>query len=166
MTAKPAGLRKHLILFDIDGVIANDDHRVQFALDKNWVEYFELIQEDPVLQEGYDLATYYAKSGFEVQYLTGRRIDLYEKTAQWLRDNGFPNPEKITMRGFAHRDILAKFKAGVLKNAIEGGEFESVHLYEDDPAVVAYANELFGEGTATLTTWYVKKAEMVKAATA
>lgn len=166
MAAKLPGLRKHLILFDLDGVCANDRHRVKYALAKEWSEYFDRIIDDPVLDEGLELAQYYADQGFEVQYLTGRRVDLYEKSRAWLEKNGFPNPEKITMRGFAHRDILAKFKAGVLKNAIEGGEFESVHLYEDDPAVVDYANEQFGDGTATLCYWYVKDAGMVKKAEA
>lgn len=162
MVAKLPGLRKHLVLFDIDGVCANDGPRVQFALDKNWDEYFGRISEDEVLQEGLDLALLYDKRGFEVQYLTGRRVDLYVKTRDWLYDNGFPNAEKITMRGFAHRDILSKFKEGVMKNAIEGGEFESVHLYEDDPAVVERVNNTFGVGTATLTTWYTKHEGMIK----
>ena len=158
-------IQKKLVLFDIDGVLADDSHRLQYALDKNWDMYFKLILLDKPLHEGISSAQVFGdRPDVEVQYLTGRRIDLYEETKQWLTINQLPNPERITMRGFAHRDILSKFKVGVIKNAIEGGYFSSVHLYEDDPEVVRLVNETFGEGTATLTTWYVKNTEMIKTA--
>lgn len=159
--------KRDLFLFDIDGVVADDTHRVQFALDKDWGSYFSLLHRDAVLEDGKRLAL--EKSGLpnaEVQYLTGRRIDLYETTKTWLISNGFPNPEAITMRGFAHKSILAKYKAGVIQSAVESERFSSVHLFEDDPAVVDYVNSIFGNGTASLCTWYVKKTEMVKRALA
>lgn len=158
-------IKKKLVLFDIDGVLADDTHRVQYALDKQWEEYFDRIHLDSPLAEGIELARGIAvRPDVELQYLTGRRIDLYEKTKKWLTENGLPNTERITMRGFAHRDILSKFKVGVIRNAIEGGYFSSVLLYEDDPEVVRLVNETFGEGTAVLTTWYVKRSEMIKTA--
>lgn len=159
-------IQKKLVLFDIDGVIADDSYRVQYALDKQWDRYFQLAETDTPLQEGVNLAnSYKERPDVEIQYLTGRRIDLYETTKLWLKFQAqVPNPEKITMRGFAHRDVLAKFKVGVIRNAIEGGYFSSVLLYEDDPEVVRLVNETFGEGTAILTTWYVKHSEMIKSA--
>lgn len=159
-------IQKKLVLFDIDGVLADDSHRVQYALDKNWKRYFQLAPLDTPLEEGVALANSYKdRPDVELQYLTGRRIDLYENTRMWLKHAAqVPNPERITMRGFAHRDILAKYKVGVIKNAIEGGYFSSVLLYEDDPAVVDLVNETFGEGTAILTTWYVKHSAMIKSA--
>jgi uncharacterized HAD superfamily protein len=155
---------KHLVLFDIDGVLADDTHRLHFALDKKWTDYFSRVRYDEPLLEGVGLAkaTHDLEKDSTVQYLTGRRIDLYEVTKDWLYKWGLPNPERITMRGFADRDILAKYKAGVIKNAIEGGEFASVLLYDDDPEVVRYVNEKFGEDTAILTTWYTKNPAMVK----
>lgn len=158
-------LKKKLVLFDIDGVLADDSHRVHFALDKQWGDYFDRIHLDTPLSEGVDIAQMYShRPDVEVQYLTGRRIDLYEKTRNWLAIHELPNPERITMRGFAHRDILSKYKVGVIRNALEGGYFQSVLLYEDDPAVVELVNSTFGEGTAILTTWYVKNSEMIKSA--
>lgn len=157
--------RKNLILFDLDGVIANDEHRVQYAINKEWGEYFSLIHKDTPLKEGVALAREYARRpDCEVQYLTGRRIDLYEETVQWLTKHGLPNPERITMRGFAHRSILARYKLGVLESALESELFASVHLYEDDPEVVRLANLHYG-GIATLISWYNKKSEMVNLAT-
>lgn len=160
-------VKKKLVLFDIDGVVADDSHRVHFALDKEWGSYFEALELDKPLQKGFDLAWEYAqRPDVDVQYLTGRRIDLYQRTVSWLIRHRFPNPERITMRGFANRDILAKYKAGVFKNAIEGGEFESVMIHEDDPAVVNYINMKFGDNSAVLIDWYVKNTGMVKVAEA
>ena len=110
-------VKKKLVLFDIDGVLADDTHRVQYALDKQWTDYFDLIRDDTPLEEGIELAQSYAnRPDVEVQYLTGRRIDLYEITQNWLYKYRLPNPERITMRGFAHRDILARFKGAEVKH--------------------------------------------------
>ena len=156
-----------LVLFDIDGVVADDSHRVEFAVRKLWGPYFELIGQDTPLQRGFELAWKYANTaGTEVQYLTGRRVDLYQGTSTWLRDHGFPNPESITMRGFAHRNILAKYKESVFRSALESGRYRSIVLFEDDPAVVDHLNATFGEGSAVLCDWYVKNPEMVKYAQA
>jgi len=158
-------IQKKLVLFDIDGVLADDTHRVKYALNKQWGDYFDRIHLDSPLEEGIELAkSYENRPDVELQYLTGRRIDLYEQTRNWLKFHHLPNPERITMRGFAHRDVLAKFKVGVIRNALEGGYFSSVLLYEDDPEVVRLVNETFGEGTAVLTTWYVKQSAMIKSA--
>jgi len=163
-------MTRNLILFDIDGVLADDTHRVPQALTGNWAAYFWMATEDPVILDGLALAVGMAADpNNEVQYLTGRRVDMYEVTKEWLGKNGFPNPERITMRGFADRDILAKYKAGVIGHALNGGEFDSVHLYEDDPAVVNYVNEVHGteeEPAATLVPWGKKNPAMVKHAIA
>lgn len=158
-------IQKKLVLFDIDGVLADDTHRVHFALNREWDEYFDRIHLDTPLKEGIELVREWeVRPDVEVQYLTGRRIDLYEKTKQWLTQQGLPNPERITMRGFAHRAVLAKFKTGVLADSLGRDYYSTVHLYDDDPEVVRHANDTFGWGVATLTTWYVKHSEMIKSA--
>jgi len=156
---------KALILFDLDGVLADDSWRVKYALEGNWAGYFWRLSDDSVIADGRIAVAIFNDDQHEIQYLTGRRVDLYEASKKWLSKNGFPNPERITMRGFADRDILAKYKAGVIKNALEGGEFESVHLFEDDPAVVEHINSIW-PGTATLVPWANKNAGMVKSAKA
>lgn len=156
---------KKLLLFDIDGVLADDTHRIRYFLDGEYADYFDRASLDTPLREGIRLAQKYGgTSDYEVQYLTGRRVDLYDITRAWLKFHHLPNPEKITMRGFADRDVLANYKVGVIKNAINGGEFASVNLIDDDPEVVRVVNETFGEGTATLATWYSKHPDMVKMA--
>lgn len=155
---------KKLLLFDIDGVLADDTHRIQYALDKDWARYFQLSAIDAPLETGVRLAQKYGSDpDYEVQYLTGRRVDMYENTRLWLKLQAkVPNSERITMRGFADRDVLSNYKTGVIKNALNGGEFDSVNLIDDDPEVVRVVNETFGEGTATLATWYVKHSAMIK----
>lgn len=156
---------KKLLLFDIDGTLADDTHRVHHFLSGDYASYFKSAKADLPLDTGIRLAQKYAgDSDYEVQYLTGRRLDMYEDTKAWLWKNYLPNWGKITMRGFADRDVLANYKVGVLKNAINGGEFASVNLIDDDPEVVRVVNETFGEGTATLATWYSKHPEMIKVA--
>lgn len=162
MTTKP-----FLILFDLDGVLADDSHRTHFALAKKWHDYFQGIPRDTVFLAGKALVEQYREypeDQVEIQYLTGRRIDTYRNTKHWLEDNDFPNPDRVTMRGFADRDVLSKYKVGVIKNVLEGGHYSGVLLYDDDPEVVRLVNETFGEGTALQTPWYVKPTAMVKAA--
>lgn len=158
-------MTRNLVLFDIDGVLADDSYRVPLALEGKWAQYFGLIASDTVIESGRLAVAVFDDDNHEIQYLTGRRVDLYEGTKQWLFNAGFPNPERITMRGFADRDVLAKYKAGVMRNALEGGEFDTVHLFEDDPAVVEYINSLW-PFHATLVPWAKKNPAMVKSAKA
>lgn len=170
----------NIVYFDIDGVLANDKHRVHFALQRDWANYFDAkrMTADKVWEEGRQLAQQYAEDGWDVRYLTGRRVDRYLVTRNWLIDHGFPWAGEIAsvsddaamprlrMRSFSEIKRLAEHKTEILRRVIDTEQPERLVLFEDDPEVVKLVQETFGPTFARLTTWYVKEKAMVRKATA
>lgn len=88
-----------LALVDLDGVLADDRHRVQFAIQKDWDTYFDpdrILADDP-WREGQEMVERLVSEGHEVQYLTGRWSSLRTVTEEWLDRNEFPM-RRLTMR--------------------------------------------------------------------
>lgn len=158
-----------LALIDIDGLIADDDHRVHFALDKKWTDYFrtDLVKQDGLLPEGYDLVSDLVDAGWTIAYLTGRRDTLRVVTEDWLDFYGFPMG-RLTMKTFAQSGTvtLANYKGDRIKDILASQTYEQVVLFDDDDAVVRYVQETFSEENAVHCSWYIKKKAMVKAAIA
>lgn len=158
-----------LALIDIDGLIADDDHRVHFALDKKWTDYFkpELVVKDTVLPEGYDLVMQLQEAGWEIAYLTGRRETLRGTTENWFDFYGFPFG-RLTMKTYAQSGTvrLADYKGDVIQKIIDLNRFDEVVLFDDDPAVIEHVQETFGEAFGVHCAWYIKKKAMVKLAVA
>lgn len=156
-----------LSLIDIDGVIADDRHREQFSIAKQYVQYFdkERMSNDGVWEQGRDLVQDRMKRGDTIAYLTGRREDRRQVTEDWLDKHGFPMG-RLTMRRFDQTKPLAIFKADYIHDLLASGNFESVVLFDDDPEVIRFVNEDVGPGHAVHCTWHTKPAKMVRAARA
>lgn len=158
-----------LALIDIDGLIADDDHRVHFALEKKWTDYFkpELVVQDGLLPEGYDLVMSLVEDGWTIAYLTGRRDSLRGTTENWLDFYGFPMG-RLTMKTLSQSGTvtLANYKSDVIQDIVDLKSWEEVVLFDDDDAVIRHIQETFGESHGVHCSWYVKKKAMVKAAVA
>lgn len=156
-----------LALFDIDGVLANDTHRVDHALNRNWDKYFDknLMASDGVWEQGRSMIEDKRAEGFTIAYLTGRRDDRREVTEDWLLENNFPWG-RVIMREWDYYDLrLAELKALVVGKLVDSGKFEDVVLFDDDPEVIQEVQEEVGISHAVHCTWHVKQKALVKSAT-
>lgn len=156
-----------LALIDIDGVLANDEHRVQHALNREWAIYFApaRMKQDSPLQGGRELIQRLIREGWEIQYLTGRREDRRAVTTLWLIEHGFPIAP-IHMRGRQEKMPLANFKKMRIQEMLETGLYDEIVLHDDDPEVIRLVKETFGDDYGVHCTWYIKKEAMVKKAIA
>jgi len=155
----------HLDLIDIDGVLADDQHRVHHALAARWAEYFDetAMAADTSIEEGLALVKERIATGGEVQYCTGRREDRRFVTTKWLLDNGYPTlPLLMKERGTG--TTLAEYKRQVIEDLLATGEFESITLWDDDPEVVRVIQEAFGETSAVHCVWRIKHPDLVRKA--
>jgi uncharacterized HAD superfamily protein len=155
-----------LALIDIDGVLANDEHRIEFALARRYTEYFNEARmgADTPLQGGVDLIARVLDEGDEVQYLTGRREDRRAVTTAWLIRHGFP-AAPLHMRSRAETMPLANFKRKRIQEILDSGAYDKVVLYDDDPEVIRIVQEAFGAEFGVHCRWYTKHKDMVKKAT-
>ena len=155
-----------LALFDIDGVLANDQHRVQHALDRKWPAYFDpkAMAADPVWEQGRSAVEDARAKGYTIGYMTGRRDDRRTLTEDWLAENRFPFG-RVIMREFGEHEPLANLKTKKIQKLVSQNQFSHVVLFDDDPEVIRLVHEQVGVDNAVHCTWHVKEKALVKMAT-
>lgn len=155
-----------LALFDIDGVLANDSHRVKFALERRYTEYFDpaRMSKDKLWKQGQQAVAQAVADGWTIAYLTGRRQDRRQLTEDWLDAHGLPWG-RLVMRTFSQIMPLANFKEEYIQKVVSSGVFTDVVLFDDDPEVIRFVQKQVGQAHAIHCTWHKKKKAMVKLAT-
>ncbi|MCU1588121.1 MAG: hypothetical protein JWN31_1614 [Frankiales bacterium] len=122
-----------LAVFDIDGVLANVQHRLHHieGRRKNWLAFFDAAVDDPALDEGVALALEASKD-CDIAYLTGRPERCRRDTEVWLQSKGLPEGP-LRMRPDHDRQPAALMKPAVLAK-LAAGRVVAV-VVEDDPRV-------------------------------
>ena len=121
-------------VFDIDGVLADVEHRLHFLAvrPKNWRGFFAAAADDPLLAPGAMLAAELAAE-HELVYLTGRPAHLRSVTRRWLESYDLP-PGRLLMRGARDFRPARVVKLEALRAL---GREQTVELVvDDDPDVV------------------------------
>jgi len=128
--------KKGVILCDIDGTVANLDHRLHLVQgeDKNWEEFFLLCVRDlPRFDIIRKLKDYWL-DGYDIFFLSGRSDIVREKTRMWL-DNvaQVPTYRALMMRSKDDKRPDTMVKADMLKMFNK----DDIHLVIDDrPQVI------------------------------
>ena len=77
---------KDIILCDIDGTIANNDHRQHFLEGKkDWDSFFSELSNDIPIFSIIEKVKKYESEGKDIIFLTGRPERYRKKTELWLR---------------------------------------------------------------------------------
>lgn len=131
MTELPRGI----VVFDVDGVIADVRHRLHHVerKPKNWPAFFAAMDDDGPLPEGVAMAQRYADEGHRIAYLTGRNERYRELTLAWMRRHGLPEG-RLVMRREDDRRPARVFKPQALSRLAREGEI--VAVVDDDTSVV------------------------------
>jgi hypothetical protein len=126
--------RSSIVVFDIDGVLADVRHRLHFLQHrpKDWDGFFAAATGDSVLEPGRD-AVLLAAQAHEIVYLTGRPRSLERVTRDWLASAGLPDG-RLFMRRHSDRRPARQVKVEVLRSL--SLEHEIVMVIDDDAAVV------------------------------
>ena len=75
-----------LIIFDLDGTLANTDHRVHFLRGdrKNWRGFYAACDEDEPHQHIVAVFKAMVAAGHDVEIWSGRSDEVRDKTEAWL----------------------------------------------------------------------------------
>ena len=127
------------IIFDIDGTIANGDHRVHLIKSepKQWDAYFDLCDRDePIAHMIHVLRA--LERDFVIIFVTGRTESCRIKTERWLKDHGAYTGRyqlRLHMRadGDHRNDDILKIE---LLEKVRAAGFEPVMVFEDRARVV------------------------------
>ena len=123
-------------VFDIDGTLADNDHR-QHLLEgkKDWDAFFALQHKDepyqPVLDVLHALAN--DRPGDEVIIVTARDERFREETLEWLnRHIPWMSNDKMYMRPLGHRGDDDKLKVQIIKTWLQRHPAYKVGAIFDD----------------------------------
>jgi hypothetical protein len=131
------GDQQPAVLCDIDGTLANVDHRLHFVntKPKNWPAFFAAAKHDvlnhPVAEVIHALAAKYP-----ILLVSGRPEHLRDLTLQWLADHGVPY-EQLYMRpdnDYRPDDII---KEEILNKILAEKEYKPMFVFDDRLSVCA-----------------------------
>ena len=128
---------RDLIIFDLDGTLALDAHRVPFLRQtpKDWASYFDLCHLDT--PNSALVSTYRAllADGHFVEIWTGRAGEYWEKTEFWIKTHLGPVPDRLRMRPIGERLDDNELKRRWLHETRSVGD-QVVLVFEDRRRVV------------------------------
>ena len=129
---------KNIILCDIDGTVANNDHRQHFLEGKkDWDGFFNALDKDQPIYPIIDKIIEENKSRKEIIFLTGRPERYKDLTKTWLKKY-FTFDIRILMRGdndqrnkiITKKEIfIANFKRNEIDLVIDNDE-ELIKMWE------------------------------------
>lgn len=97
-------------VFDLDGTLADVEHRRYFVGTKNWDGFFEACDQDPPISDVINLLRTLFQNGHRVEIWSGRSDQVREKTENWLKKN------------------VGLFAPGILKHMRKQGDFTPDHV--------------------------------------
>lgn len=138
-------------VFDIDGTLANGDHRLHHIVrtdgqPKDWDAYFDACGGDAPHEHIIELASDLRDSGAVIVYVSGRNERCREATEKWLDSHGLPtkfyipqsdqNRSLVYMRGLKDFQDDDKLKIKLLEQVRADG-FDPIMAFDDRDRVVA-----------------------------
>jgi len=130
------------IVFDIDGTLANLNHRLHYMKDrpKNWKGFHKGIREDSVYEDVVWLLKMFQASGCRIVIATGRSERQKEDTVWWLE-----NVAKITFDAIYMREKNDYRDDGIVKKEM----LDQMRLDGYDPFMV------FDDRNSVVAAWRV-----------
>lgn len=142
-----------IVLWDIDGTLANDSHRKRHFKAKDYARYFdpELMMADTLIPRAAEQFHVHAASGMSVAFATARRERNREVTERWLVEKGLKGVWPVFMRADDSEETPAQFKSAVIRYFRDNGY--RVLFYEDDIEVYDELVAEFGTASIRFARW-------------
>jgi hydroxymethylpyrimidine pyrophosphatase-like HAD family hydrolase len=128
-----------LVVFDLDGTLANIEHRLGYVRSKpkNWPAFDAGIPNDDVNPHVAEVFYSLQRSGNEIIFASGRSEKTRDATVKWLQDNHFWDyRSKLYMRkadDYRSDDII---KREILDDIIADYGQKPDMVFDDRPRVV------------------------------
>lgn len=133
-----------LIVFDIDGVVADNEHRLHHIKQKpkNWKRFNQLLPDDGLIKASKTVYDALSVSPYNtIVFVTGRSEAERRDTETWLAHNGFTKHDGLFMRPARDYRPAPEVKREILRKleTLYGQKPDMV--FEDSPRV----NEMWRE---------------------
>lgn len=131
------------IIFDIDGTLANVEHRRHFVQGpkKDFDAFYEAMVHDTIVVPVRDLLNMYIYRGWHVALCTGRPRAYYLETQRWLADN-LVQYDELLMRPNSRRfDPDYQVKRDMLDQLRRAGHTPMIAVDDRDQVVRMWRDE-------------------------
>ncbi len=131
---------KKIVICDIDGTIANNDHRQHFLKEKkDWDGFFSKLHKDEPIFEIIDKVKALEKEGRRIIFLTGRPEKYRQQTEDWLKKY-FTFDLEILMRKDNDRRNKEQIKKELFFSNFKPEEI--LCCFENDEGLIKIWNEI------------------------
>ena len=131
--------KKKAIIFDVDGTMANLDHRLHWVRSKpkNWPAFFEGIHLDEPIETVIRMLKNFHADGYTILVCSGRGRDLFDKTAKWFEEKAgvLHLITDVFMRAEKDQRSDDIVKSELLDEILAQG-YEIVAVVDDRPKVI------------------------------
>lgn len=133
--------QKKIVIFDIDGTLANGEHRVHHVRGpgkKNWPAYNDGMANDKVHEHTRTMFHCLFDCDYELYVVSGREDQFREVTEQWLSDNDLATYNALYMRktGDYRSDDIVKREILLTKFLTKFKKDDIVCVFDDRPRVI------------------------------
>lgn len=124
------------ILVDIDGTLANVDHRVHYvqSKNKNWKAFSEEMVNDKINPWCETLIKAMAAKDYKILFITGRGESYRDHTVEWLKKHKVEYDDLFMRAASDHRED-SEIKLELYKKNIEP-KYNALFVIEDRASVV------------------------------
>lgn len=131
---------KSVVLCDLDGTIANLDHRLQYmhpeeGVKKDWKSFFAEIQNDTLITEVAQQLLQKRMEGHEIFYISARPDTFRKATEEWLARVGAPPYTALFMRREMDKREDSEIKQDLLDQYFPDRSIINA-VYDDRPRVI------------------------------
>ena len=138
-------MKKDLVIFDIDGTLADNDHRVHHLYkpdgSRDWDAFFAEQAYDTLRKDvGHVYDLYAQDPNITIAVLTGRGEEWREVTENWLKMYGLTEHEMLVMRPLNDRTDDHILKLDQIKQWEQDG-YNIIGFYDDRKRICDAARE-------------------------
>lgn len=134
--SKKENKKDKAIIVDIDGTLADVEHRVHFvqASPKDWKNFNQHMIHDKINPWCLEIIQKFHKDHYKIILLTGRTDDFMSDTESWLKRYHVPF-DQLLMRSVSDRREDFEVKKEIYQSKIEPN-YNSLFVLEDRSSVV------------------------------
>lgn len=128
---------KGYVLCDIDGTIADIDHRLHYTKTspKNWKGFFSEISNDTLRQDTAKLLIDYYNKMHTIIFVSARPEDYKEETLKWLEKNNMSFAWTLIMRKSGDKRLDTEVKQEIYDKYFKG-KYPIEAVIDDRPSVI------------------------------
>ena len=128
---------KLFVIFDLDGTLANIDHRLHYLDHNDWNSFFEACDKDEPVLDVINVLKAFVEAGHHVEIWSGRSAQVEEKTKAWLDkyigENRYHAPRSWENSAFDQfQNLIYNYPSDLLTHMRAENDFRADYIIKEE----------------------------------